>query len=479
MEPTANPEDGRQSRDLARFWPAEGTPTPERDASVNGHARPSTTEPSLSDTESGPGADGPPLTKPGPRPSGISNGPRWNDQGGFHPVETNGHRNGQTGPRHGGRAQANGTPLTNGQSPVINGSLPMSRSPFAPPPETPPLYAPSPFAAASNPLLPDPPPDPFASARPDSPADEPDGHAPARLPVSGPPATGSASVPPPSSNPADTAGTRPASESRRGAADTGPDAPAPDPDRHESRHDAWALPSHHESPLGAADGIAASLDPFPDAFTPQQKSADGPERWIRPEASAGTSQFRTDPLPPSPVRPESVRPEPVRGEQPEGGRRARDEAARDTTRYGITPDAPRAKTEPETRTAGRDESAGARPASRRAAGEVPAGRRAADDAGPLRPGDLHHSPIAFWDETASERFRGEWHEVKAQFVDDPVTALTRAHDLLTEAVRELTESMLTQRDELDPLRDAAITDTESMRMAMRGYREFLDRILAL
>ena len=64
-------------------------------------------------------------------------------------------------------------------------------------------------------------------------------------------------------------------------------------------------------------------------------------------------------------------------------------------------------------------------------------------------------------------------------MDDPVAALTRAHDLLTDAVNELTESLLAERDELDPLRATSTPDTESMRMAMRGYREFLDRILAL
>ena len=69
--------------------------------------------------------------------------------------------------------------------------------------------------------------------------------------------------------------------------------------------------------------------------------------------------------------------------------------------------------------------------------------------------------------------------MKAEFVDDPVTALTRAHDLLTEAVNELTESLLTERDDLDPLQSSSTPDTETMRMAMRGYREFLDRILAL
>jgi hypothetical protein len=109
-----------------------------------------------------------------------------------------------------------------------------------------------------------------------------------------------------------------------------------------------------------------------------------------------------------------------------------------------------------------------------------AGRRAADSGdAPLRPGDVSMLQIAFWDEEAIAHFRGKWHEIKADFVDDPVAALTRAHDLLTDAVNELTEAMLAERDELDPLRTTSTPDTESMRMAMRGYREFLDRILAL
>ncbi|MEV0899376.1 hypothetical protein [Actinoplanes sp. NPDC049802] len=84
-----------------------------------------------------------------------------------------------------------------------------------------------------------------------------------------------------------------------------------------------------------------------------------------------------------------------------------------------------------------------------------------------------------WDEDAARHFRAAWHEVKAEFVDDPERALTRAHDLLTDAVNELTEVLLAERDELDPLRGTGTPDTESMRMAMRGYREFLDRILSL
>ena len=97
----------------------------------------------------------------------------------------------------------------------------------------------------------------------------------------------------------------------------------------------------------------------------------------------------------------------------------------------------------------------------------------------MRPGDVGQTRVMFFDDEAIQQFHVEWHDVKAQFVDDPVTALTRARDLLTEAVHELTGSLLAERDQLDPLRVSSTPDTESMRMAMRNYRDFLDRILAL
>ena len=173
----------------------------------------------------------------------------------------------------------------------------------------------------------------------------------------------------------------------------------------------------------------------------------------RPAARRSTSLDDADPLPRSRrVTAESDR----RGDAGDGsadstvGRRAGDVVGGGTT----APDLDAETQKPKTKAASRSDA-------------------------PMRPGDVVEIPIAFWDDEAVAHFRGQWHEVKADFVDDPVAALTRAHDLLTEAVNELTESLLAERDELDPLQSTSTPDTESMRMAMRGYREFLDRILAL
>jgi hypothetical protein len=153
------------------------------------------------------------------------------------------------------------------------------------------------------------------------------------------------------------------------------------------------------------------------------------------------------------------------------GRRSQDD------HYGMLP-----ASAPATRRATVGDTAEDSPAGRRSAETIrPGSAQPATPAGetPMRPGDVEQTRITLWDDETTRQFHDEWHEVKAQFVDDPVAALTRAHDLLTAAVHELTESLLAERDDLDPLRRTSTPDTESMRMAMRGYREFLDRILAL
>jgi hypothetical protein len=536
MEPTPEPDNNRQSRGLARFWPVHGMPAPAQrqseedldapDGASSAHASdqlagvagPTGEHPQVSDQQSQPqddqqAPDEPvqgPFAPARPHPALTSetqmvalgsrrpadallggNGARWSNQGGFPPVETNGHRNGDLGPRHGG------APIANGQPPASNGSLPGSRSPFAPSSDGGPAaspFAPSPFsqqahgsaavnggnaeppAQAPHPLAPaappyslaPAPPHPLAPAAPhmqapqDPPAAVPVPEAvtpeqlepPAARAVSGPPAAGSAQVQNPMTGhpvSAQPVSGQPAAEQPQGA------RPVPHtlhvdpatPTRLEPT--GWATPS----PRAAASGSAAVPVSAPNGGVPHGGEPNGGE----PSDGMSSGRVSNGGMTISGVPNGAVTGGGVTG----GGRRSRDDEAADGHRT---------------------------PAQRRStslddARETPGGRRAARAAepdavdAPLRPGDVHESPITFWDEAAIEQFRAEWHEVKAQFVDDPVAALTRAHDLLTEAVHELTESMLAERDELDPLRGTATPDTESMRMAMRGYREFLDRILTL
>jgi hypothetical protein len=96
-----------------------------------------------------------------------------------------------------------------------------------------------------------------------------------------------------------------------------------------------------------------------------------------------------------------------------------------------------------------------------------------------RPGDVAEHPIALWSEAASDRLRSQWRDLQSQFIDDPDAAVAGAKALVTEAVHELADTLLAAQDALDPYRGSGRVDTETMRVAMRRYREFLERVLAL
>ena len=106
-----------------------------------------------------------------------------------------------------------------------------------------------------------------------------------------------------------------------------------------------------------------------------------------------------------------------------------------------------------------------------AAAEEPVAQRAPDE--------VSETAIALWTDEAAQRFRDQWRELQVQFIDDPNAAVAGAKELVTGAVQQLADTLSAAHAELDPFREGERVDTEAMRVAMRRYREFLDRVLAL
>jgi hypothetical protein len=98
---------------------------------------------------------------------------------------------------------------------------------------------------------------------------------------------------------------------------------------------------------------------------------------------------------------------------------------------------------------------------------------------PLRPGDVLETTIAVWAPDRAEAFRQHLREVQARFVDDPQEAVSQAQSLVADAVRALAEALLAEQLSLDPRKRVENPDTESLRIALRGYKDFLERVLAL
>jgi hypothetical protein len=95
------------------------------------------------------------------------------------------------------------------------------------------------------------------------------------------------------------------------------------------------------------------------------------------------------------------------------------------------------------------------------------------------------APASLWADGATDALRGRWREVQLRFVDDPRGATDEAQALVNEAIDTLTAALAERRSELDGWRSGdgdasgADTETERLRVAVRGYRDFLDRLLGL
>jgi hypothetical protein len=82
----------------------------------------------------------------------------------------------------------------------------------------------------------------------------------------------------------------------------------------------------------------------------------------------------------------------------------------------------------------------------------------------------------FAEETAQD-FRDRWRDVQLRFVDDPRAAVGEAQSLVEEAIEALSAALREQKAKLGGWQESGSADTEQLRVAVRGYRDFLDRVL--
>ncbi|MCM2253651.1 MAG: hypothetical protein NDJ19_14925 [Ramlibacter sp.] len=81
---------------------------------------------------------------------------------------------------------------------------------------------------------------------------------------------------------------------------------------------------------------------------------------------------------------------------------------------------------------------------------------------------------------AAGDFRARWDTVQIGFVDDPRQAVRQADELVAQVMKSLAESFAAERarfeGELDQNDSAS---TENLRVALRRYRSFFQRLLSL
>src|SRR6266508_6739709 len=80
----------------------------------------------------------------------------------------------------------------------------------------------------------------------------------------------------------------------------------------------------------------------------------------------------------------------------------------------------------------------------------------------------------------AEKFRSRWLAIQSKFVDDPSASVKQADDLVSDVIKSVTMNFSNRRIALEKQWNGEEnTSTEELRMAIKRYRSFFDRLLTL
>lgn len=89
-------------------------------------------------------------------------------------------------------------------------------------------------------------------------------------------------------------------------------------------------------------------------------------------------------------------------------------------------------------------------------------------------------PAALFPDQEASGYRTRWLEVQTEFVDDPRQAVQHADALVAELMQQLAETFASERSDLEQQWDrGGEVSTEDLRISLRRYRSFFDRLLSL
>jgi hypothetical protein len=97
---------------------------------------------------------------------------------------------------------------------------------------------------------------------------------------------------------------------------------------------------------------------------------------------------------------------------------------------------------------------------------------------PLASEEGNALPMFAVDEAAG--FRTQWEAIQTGFVDEPRKAVEEADALVAQVIKRLSEVFADERTNLEHQWDRGDqSSTEDLRLALRKYRSFFDRLLTM
>ena len=95
--------------------------------------------------------------------------------------------------------------------------------------------------------------------------------------------------------------------------------------------------------------------------------------------------------------------------------------------------------------------------------------------------DTHNDELVpLFEEDAARKFRSRWLAIQSKFVDDPGDSVKQADDLVADVIKNVTMNFANRRVSLEKQWNGGDnTSTEDLRLALKQYRSFFDRLLTL
>jgi hypothetical protein len=89
-------------------------------------------------------------------------------------------------------------------------------------------------------------------------------------------------------------------------------------------------------------------------------------------------------------------------------------------------------------------------------------------------------PVSLFTEEEARDFRKRWEQVQTEFVDEPRGSVEKADELVASTIKRLAEVFADERSSLEhEWAKGDNVSTEDLRQALRKYRSFFDRLLAV
>jgi hypothetical protein len=92
----------------------------------------------------------------------------------------------------------------------------------------------------------------------------------------------------------------------------------------------------------------------------------------------------------------------------------------------------------------------------------------------------NYTPVSLFSEDETRELRKRWEQVQTEFVDEPRGSVEKADQLVASTIKRLAEVFANEKTRLEEeWAKGDDVSTEDLRQALRKYRSFFDRLLAV